>query len=79
MRILRRFYLIVSTLIVVVTALVKVAIGVSMMAGSGWVAIESGDTTVVVIAAVPFIWGLVIFVRALGPLVGDNNPPGRRA
>jgi hypothetical protein len=79
MRILRRFYVIVSTLITIVSALVKVALAISMMAGSAWLAVWGSDTTVTVIAAVPFIWGFMIFVRALGPLVGENNPRGRRA
>jgi hypothetical protein len=79
MRILRRFYVIVSTLIMVVSALLKLAVGASMMSGSAWIAVQSGDMTVIVIMAIFFVWGFVIFVRALGPLVGENKPPGRRA
>jgi hypothetical protein len=44
-----------------------------MMAGSVWLTIQSGETIVNATMAGAFIWGLVIFVRALGPLLGENT------
>ena len=67
MHMLRQLYVIGSTLITVVSALLKMSLGGSMMAASAWFAVQSDfDTTLTVIAAMFFIWGFVIFVRALG-------------
>jgi hypothetical protein len=79
MRFLRQFHVFGSTLITVTAAVLKLILGTAMMVLSAWLAYLGGAIIWTVIMAAFFIWGFVIFVRALGPLVGENNSPGRRA